>query len=154
MTLTPDSTGDETRRTLLVAMAFDWERRFGIATVPLSKISEHDVCRLLGLPDEIWALDGQRVVRLTDGHVTLGKVRARVNADRSDVRPASWLTLVAHSSGAGWDKLFWMLYDKEYELCEAWELPIVDPDQDFDERLRLTPADMRQGRRLFPNARR
>jgi hypothetical protein len=54
MTLTPDSTGDETRRTLLVAMAFDWERRFGIATVPLSKIAEHDVCRLLGLPDEIW----------------------------------------------------------------------------------------------------
>jgi hypothetical protein len=47
-----------------------------------------------------------------------------------------------------------MLYDKEYELCEAWELPIVDPDQVSDERLRLTPADMRQGRRLFPNARR
>lgn len=151
MSLTPHSRDDETSRPRLVEMAFDWERRFGVAPVPLSWISEYDVVRLLGLFDDSFAFHCVRFMVVTDGDVTVGKTRFSVNADRPDVRPAAYLTQVAHSSGYGWDKLYWMLYDKQYELCEAWELPIFDRDQDLDERLRLTPADLRRGTRLFPS---
>jgi len=64
------------------------------------------------------------------------------------------VTLVAKAHNYDWDKLIWMLYDRKYELQEAWEWNVYDYQTAFESRPRLGPKDMRGkgGRQLFPTA--
>ena len=48
-----------------------------------------------------------------------------------------------------WDKLIWILYDKNYVMQEAWEWDVEDYKSKFDKIKRLSPLDYRKGKCLF-----
>ena len=60
------------------------------------------------------------------------------------------VTLVKGPPNLEWDRLIWILYDREYQLAEAW---LWDVDA-YRARLatlpRLRPVDLRLGTRLYP----
>ena len=59
------------------------------------------------------------------------------------------MTLVAKARNYDWDRLIWLLYDREFELQEAWEWTMDDYRAGFEDIGRLSPADMRRGRRRW-----
>jgi hypothetical protein len=80
--------------------------------------------------------------------------RYQVKANRPSGKQGSSVTLVAKAHNYDWAKLIWILYDRNYELREAWEWDVDDYREAFESRSRLGPKDMRGkgGRQLFPNS--
>ena len=77
-------------------------------------------------------------------------IRYQIKANRPSGKPSSFVTLVSKASNYLWDKLIWILYDKNYVMQEAWEWDVEDYISSFDNKKRLSPDDYRKGRRLFP----
>jgi len=44
--------------------------------------------------------------------------------------------------------LIWILYNREYELQEAWMFNLKEYQKLFQDKTRLSPEDMRKGSRL------
>ena len=79
--------------------------------------------------------------------------RYQVKANRPSGKKGSRVTMVPKASNYEWDKLIWILYDKEYEIQEAWEWSVQDYKLDFDNKKRLSPDDYRKGKCLYQPAR-
>ena len=140
-------------RTQLVNVALAWERRFGVAPAITGAISEYDAARLVGHTDDSLSADCAGRSAVTRGcDFTLDGVRYQVKANRPSGRRGSFVTKVAHARNYEWDRLLWLLYDREYTLVEAWEWPVEEYRAAFEHRARLSPVDMRRGRRLHPPA--
>ena len=75
--------------------------------------------------------------------------RYQVKANRPSGKKGSRVTMVPKASNYEWDKLIWILYDKEYEIQEAWEWSVQDYKLDFDNKKRLSPDDYRKGKCLY-----
>jgi hypothetical protein len=73
-----------------------------------------------------------------------------VKANRPSGKPGSPVTLVPKVKNYEWDRLIWLLYDREFHIQEAWEWTVNDYRAAFDMVTRLSPFDMRRGR-LLPN---
>ena len=145
-----ESSADELRREL-VALALEWERRYGVSPSITTAISEFDAARLVGHSADSFALDCEGRTAVTRGadFCYLG-LRYQVKANRPSGKPGSPVTLVSKAKNNEWDRLIWMLYDREFTLREAWEWTVDDYRATFDAVARLGPADMRRGRRLWP----
>lgn len=140
-------------RSRLVAVALEWERSFGVAPHITSAISEYDAAALVGHSDESFIQDcvGRTAVsRGTD--FTYRGLRYQVKANRPSGKPGSPVTLVAKANNHEWDRLIWLLYDRHYDLQEAWEWDVAAYRAAIDERAHVRPPDMRHGRRLYPPA--
>lgn len=138
-------------RTRLVAAALEWQSHFGVAPSITSALSEYDAALLIGHTPETFGLDCQSRTAVTKGcDFTHDGLRYQVKANRPSGKPGSFVTLVAKASNYDWDRLIWILYDKEYRLQEAWEWTVDDYRSAFHDLNRLSPAHMRQGRQLFP----
>lgn len=139
-------------RSALVSITLEWERRYGVAPSVTSAISEYDAAILVGqTPESIGNQNKGRtaVTRGTDFiHNTL---RYQVKANRPSGKPGSFVTLVAKASNYDWDRLIWILYDREFNLVEAWEWNVDDYRSTFDLTGRLSPSHMRKGRCLSIN---
>ncbi len=139
---------DELRREL-VALALEWERRYGVSPAITSAVSEFDAARLVGHSANSFALDCEGRTAVTRGadfcHAGL---RYQVKANRPSGKPGSPVTLVAKAKNYDWDRLIWLLYDREFQILEAWEWTVADYRAAFDTLRRLSPADMRRGRDL------
>lgn len=48
-----------------------------------------------------------------------------------------------------WDRLIWILYDKNYIMQEAWEWHVEDYKMAFENKKRLSPEDYRKGHCLY-----
>ena len=59
------------------------------------------------------------------------------------------MTLVSLKRKFEWDKLIWLLYNREYVLQEAWEFTVDEYKSHFTQSTRLSPDHMRLGRCLF-----
>ena len=57
--------------------------------------------------------------------------------------------LVGMSENYEWDKLVWILYDKNYVIQEAWEWCVKDYILAFDSIKRLSPNHYRKGKCLY-----
>lgn len=137
----------------LVSAALAWQGRFGCAPAITSAISEHDAALLVGHDDASYAHDCVNRTAVSQGYdFTLGRLRYQVKANRPSGKPGSFVTLVAKARNYDWDRLVWILYDREYVLLEAWEWNVDAYRASFDGKKRLSPRDMRSGRRLFPYA--
>jgi hypothetical protein len=140
-------------RTHLVSAALEWERTFGVAPQITSAISEYDAARLVGHSDESFGRDCIGRTAVTRGaDFTCGGLRYQVKANRPSGKPGSPVTLVSKARNYEWDRLIWILYDRHYDLQEAWEWDVRDYRAAFDERGQLRPPDMRHGRQLHPTA--
>lgn len=76
-------------------------------------------------------------------------VRYQVKANRPSGKKGSFVTMVPKASNYLWDKLIWILYDKNYMMQEAWEWNVEDYKMAFENKDRLSPEDYRQGLCLY-----
>lgn len=139
----------EDLRARLVETVLEWERRFAVAPHATSALSEFDAAMLVGHTPETFALQAQgrtAVSRGTDfDHAGVGY---QVKANRPSGKPGSFVTLVAKASNYEWDRLLWILYDREFHIEEAWLWNVADYMREFDNVKRLSPSHMRRGERL------
>src|SRR5438552_17474728 len=139
----------DTLRTTLVALVPEWEKRYGVAPFITAAVSEHDAARLVGHTPETFSLDcvgRTAVTRGTDFVATVFGIRSKlVGLAEDPVRSFTW---VPKATNYEWDRLVWLLYDREFQLLEAWKWCVADFQSSFDTIKRLSPAHMRTGRRL------
>lgn len=140
---------DRPLRDRLVEVALEWERRFGVAPSITSAVSEYDAACLVGHTDESFGADCLGRTSVTRGSdFTFGGRRYQVKANRPSGKPGSFVTLVGKATNYDWDVLIWILYDKRYVLQEAWEWEVNAYRTAFQTRSRLSPVDLRLGKRL------
>jgi hypothetical protein len=135
----------------LVAVALEWQEKFGVAPAITSAISEIDAALLIGMTEDEYGLDCSKRTAVTRGHDFVCRgCRYQVKANRPSGRKGSPVTLVSRVKNYEWDKLIWILYDREYAMQEAWEWTVKDYKRRIAGLSRVSPADMRRGICLFP----
>lgn len=136
-------------RDLLARVSLEWERRFSVAPSITSAVAEYDAAKLKGTSLEIGKGRDASDTAVTKGiDFRIGNVGYQVKSNRPSGKPGSPVTLVGKASNYNWDNLIWTLYDQAYNLREAWEFSRIDYRERFDHKDRLSPTDMRLGRRL------
>ena len=137
-------------RSVLVAIALEWELRYGVAPTITSAVSEYDAAILVGQnPDAIGKQNIGRTAVTKGTDFIYKNIRYQVKANRPSGKPGSFVTLVAKASNYEWDRLIWILYNREFNMMEAWEWKVDEYRALFDTIGRLSPADMRKGKCLF-----
>ncbi|KZY73614.1 hypothetical protein A3740_17415 [Oleiphilus sp. HI0068] len=134
----------------LVATALEWQKRFGVAPAITSAISELDAALLVGMTENEYSSFMQSQTAVQKGHDFVFKgIRYQVKANRPSGKPGSKVTLVPKAKNYEWDILVWLLYNKEYELQEAWGWQVDTYKQVFHEIKRLSPKHYRGGNNLL-----
>ena len=138
-------------RDKLVEVALEWQSKFGVSPSITSSVSEYDAAMLVGMSEQEYSeyMKDKTAVRKGADFV-FNNIRYQIKANRPSGKPGSFVTLVSKASNYLWDKLIWILYDKNYVMQEAWEWDVEDYKSSFDKKNRLSPDDYRKGRRLFP----
>ena len=137
-------------RDKLVEIALEWEKRFGVSPSITGAVSEFDAAKLVGHSEDSFGAVCAGRTAVTRGHdFTYEGLHYQVKANRPSGKPGSFVTLVSKARNYEWDRLIWLLYDKEYVLQEAWEWTETDYRKAFNGQKRLAPKDMRGGRRLY-----
>jgi hypothetical protein len=138
-------------RERLISVALEWELAFGVAPSITSAVAEYDAACLMGHDDVSFGRDCLGRTSVTKGSdFTLEGRRYQVKANRPSGKPGSFVTLVSKARNYDWDRLIWILYDRNYRLQEAWMWEVEAYRLAFDARSRLSPTDMRGGSRLRP----
>ena len=136
-------------RAKLVEVALEWEQAFVNAPHITAALSELDAALLVGSDLENYAvsLRGSYAVR-RDYDFTFNNARYQVKANRPSGKPGSFVTLVPKAKNYEWDFLVWILYNRTYEVREAWLWEVGMYRAAFDSVRRLSPAHYRGGQRL------
>lgn len=137
-------------RNKLVDTALQWQEKFGVAPSITSAISEYDVALLVGMTENEYSdymQDKTAVSKGTD--FIFNKTRYQVKANRPSGKKGSFVTMVPKATNYEWDKLIWILYDKNYVMQEAWEWCVKDYQAAFDGVKRLSPNHYRKGKCLY-----
>src|SRR5207253_5052902 len=114
-------------------------------------LSEYDAACLVGCADADFCEGRRSMTAVSKGYdfVFAGK-RYQVKANRPSGKPGSTVTLVAKASNYDFDVLFWVLYDRLYNVVEAWQWDVTEYRTSFVSVNRLSPALMRGGVRPYP----
>ena len=136
-------------RRQLVECALAWERAFGNAPAITSAVSEYDAAALVGLSPELYsaAMQGMTTVQRGYDFKFNGK-RYQVKGNRPSGKPGSFVTWVPKARNYEWDYLVWVLYNRTYEIEEAWLWEVSAYRTAFDTVERLSPSHYRKGTRL------
>ena len=138
-------------RDKLVEVALEWQSKFGVSPSITSTVSEYDAAMLVGMSELEYSEYMKDKTAVSKGaDFVFNNIRYQIKANRPSGKPGSFVTLVSKASNYLWDKLIWILYDKNYVMQEAWEWDVEDYISSFDNKKRLSPDDYRKGRRLFP----
>ncbi len=138
-------------RDKLVEVALEWQSKFGVSPSITSTVSEYDAAMLVGMSEPEYSEYMKDKTAVSKGaDFVFNNIRYQIKANRPSGKPGSFVTLVSKASNYLWDKLIWILYDKNYVMQEAWEWDVEDYISSFDIKKRLSPDDYRKGRRLFP----
>ena len=139
-----------TLRGKLVDIALEWQESFGVAPSITSAISEYDAAMLIGMSQNEYSEYMKDKTAVSKGADFVYKnTRYQVKANRPSGKKGSRVTMVPKASNYEWDKLIWILYDKEYIIQEAWEWSVQDYKLAFDRKKRLSPDDYRKGKCLY-----
>lgn len=137
-------------RNKLVKVALEWQEKYGIAPQITTPLSEYDAAMLVGMSDKDYSAFMQDKTAVSKGSDFIFKgVRYQVKGNRPSGKRGSKVTLVPKAINYDWDKLIWILYDKNYVVQEAWEWDKHDYIQAFEHVKRLSPAHYRNGKCLF-----
>lgn len=136
-------------RKQLVETALAWEAAFGNAPQITGVLSEFDAAILVGceLAPYSQLMQGSTAVQKGYDFIFNGS-RYQVKGNRPSGKPGSKVSWVPKANNYDWDFLVWILYDKHYEIQEAWLWAVEDYKAAFDQIKRLSPIDMQQGKRL------
>lgn len=136
----------------LVKIALLWQERFGVAPSITNTISEYDAAMLVGMSENEYSdymKDKTAVNKGSDFVFT--NIRYQVKANRPSGKKGSFVTMVPKATNYEWDRLIWILYDKNFVMQEAWEWEVKDYKLAFDNIKRLSPDHYRKGRCLYKN---
>ncbi len=137
-------------RDTLVKVALEWQQRFGVAPHITSAISEYDVALLVGCSEADYSLQMALRTAVGRGHDFIhDNIRYQVKGNRPSGKPGSTVTLVPNPKNDEWDRLVWVLYDKNFVMQEAWSWEINEFRGKFQPKQRLSPAHMRRGLCLY-----
>ena len=137
-------------RNKLVDTALQWQERFGVAPSITSAISEYDAALLVGMTENEYSDYMQDKTAVSKGaDFIFNKTRYQVKANRPSGKKGSFVTMVPKATNYEWDKLIWILYDKNYVMQEAWEWWVKDYQAAFDGIKRLSPNHYRNGKCLY-----
>ena len=137
-------------RDKLVEVALEWQNSFGVAPQITSAISEYDAAMLVGMSEEEYSDYMQDKTAVAKGlDFAFKNIRYQVKANRPSGKPGSPVTKVPKATNYNWDKLIWILYDKNYVMQEVWEWDVEAYIKAFDSIDRLSPAHYRKGRCLY-----
>ena len=139
-----------TLRDQLVEIALEWQAKFGVAPQITTAISEYDVAMLVGMSESDYSDYMKDKTAVSKGaDFIFNKIRYQVKANRPSGKPGSFVTKVPKATNYEWDKLIWVLYDKNYIMQEAWEWDVEDYKSTFNDKKRLSPDDYRKGKCLY-----
>ena len=100
-------------RNKLVDTALQWQERFGVAPSITSAISEYDAALLVGMTENEYSDYMQDKTAVCKGaDFIFNKTRYQVKANRPSGKKGSFVTMVPKATNYEWDKLIWILYDK------------------------------------------
>ena len=140
----------EQLRNKLVEIALQWQERYGVAPSITSTISEYDAAMLVGMSENEYSdymKDKTAVIKGSD--FVFKNTRYQVKANRPSGKKGSFVTMVPKAANYEWDRLIWILYDKNYVIQEAWEWGVEEYKDAFDAIKRLSPDHYRKGRCLY-----
>ena len=136
-------------RRQLVETALAWERAFGNAPAITAVLSEYDAATLVGLTPELYSAAMQGMTAVQRGYdFKFNGMRYQVKGNRPSGKPGSFVTWVPKATNYEWDYLVWILYNRTYEIKEAWLWEVSAYRAAFDAVKRLSPFHYRQGRML------
>ena len=137
-------------RDKLVETALEWQKRFGVAPQITSVVSEYDSAMLVGMLEKDYSDFMQDKTAVQKGFdFIFNGIRYQIKANRPSGKPRSEVSKVPGVSNYTWDKLIWILYDKNYVMQEAWEWDVESYKAAFAEIKRLSPEHYRKGKCLY-----
>ena len=137
-------------RDKLVEVALEWQNAFGVAPQITSTVSEYDAAMLVGMREDEYSAYMQDKAAVTKGlDFAFKNIRYQVKGNRPSGKPGSYVTMVPKATNYNWDKLIWILYDKDYVMQEAWEWEVEAYIKAFDKINRLSPVHYRMGKCLY-----
>lgn len=139
-------------RNTLVETALKWQDKFGVAPSIISAISELDAAILIGMRESEYSsfMESQTAVQRGYDFI-FNNQRYQVKANRPSGKLGSKVTIVPKAKNYEWDILIWVLYNKEYEVQEAWVWNVEEYKKQFHETKRLSPNHYRMGHNLLFN---
>ena len=139
-------------REKLIEIALEWQEKFGVAPSITNSISEYDAAKLVGMSEKEYSDFMQNMTAVNKGFdFIFNGIKYQIKANRPSGKPGSFVTKVPNAKNYDFDKLIWILYNKDYEIQEAWEWDVNDYQQAFNSKNRISPDDMRKGKLLFKN---
>ena len=133
-----------------VEVALEWQEKFGVSPSITSSLSEYDAAMLVGMTESEYSEYMKPKTAVSKGtDFMFNGIRYQVKANRPSGKPGSYVTMVPKATNYEWDKLIWILYDKNYIMQEAWEWNVKDYIIAFDNVKRLSPAHYRKGKCLY-----
>lgn len=140
----------EQLRNKLVEIALQWQERYGVAPSITSTISEYDAAMLVGMSENEYSAYMKDKTAVNKGSdFVFNNTRYQVKANRPSGKKGSFVTMVPKAANYEWDRLIWILYDKNYVIQEAWEWEVEEYKDAFDTIKRLSPDHYRKGRCLY-----
>ena len=137
-------------RDKLVETAWEWQNKFGVAPQITAVISEYDAAMLIGMSEKDYSDYMQDKTAVQKGFdFIFNGIRYQIKANRPSGKPRSEVSKVPGVSNYTWDKLIWILYDKNYVMQEAWEWDVESYKTAFAEIKRLSPEHYRKGKCLY-----
>lgn len=136
-------------RDKLVETALEWQEKFGVAPQIISVLSEYDAAMLVGMSEKEYSDYMRDKTAVQKGFdFVFNRIRYQIKANRPSGKKGSKVNKVPEARNYNWDKLIWILYNKEYQIQEAWEWNVEDYKKNFDSKKRLSPDDMRKGNKI------
>ena len=140
----------EQLRNKLVEIALQWQEKYGVAPSITSTISEYDAAMLVGMSENDYSAYMKDKTAVNKGSdFVFNNTRYQVKANRPSGKKGSFVTMVPKAANYEWDRLIWILYDKNYVIQEAWEWGVEEYKDAFDAIKRLSPDHYRKGRCLY-----
>ena len=123
----------EQLRNKLVEIALQWQERYGVAPSITSTISEYDAAMLVGMSENEYSAYMKDKTAVNKGSdFVFNNTRYQVKANRPIGKKGSFVTMVPKAANYEWDRLIWILYDKNYVIQEAWEWGVEEYKDAFD----------------------
>ncbi|MGA2238797.1 MAG: hypothetical protein ABSG74_06270 [Candidatus Bathyarchaeia archaeon] len=140
---------DDQLRDFLAKVSLEWEKRFAVAPKVTGDLAEYDAAKLKGTSLSIGKGRDVSDTAVKKGvDFRYGNKGYQVKSNRPSGKQGSPVTLVQKAKNYNWDKLIWILYDRNYNIKEAWEHSRNSYRKRFENKKRLSPDDMRLGHRL------
>lgn len=137
-------------REKLIEIALKWQEKYGVAPQIVATVSEYDAAMLVGMTDGEYSeyMHNKTAVNKGFDFVHNG-VRYQIKGNRPSGKKGSFVTKVPKANNYEWDKLIWILYDKNFVMQEAWVWDVQDYISAFKNIERLSPNHYRKGTLLY-----